>query len=235
MKLAMKTPFFPPPRKSGEADPYREAGVRAPEPPSVGPAIPSAVLQARTVSDDAETLAVCPRCDAVMHKRLHGTFATTDCPGSGGVYLNAEAIHAIVGGTAQAAAATLLTAYPLVDAPPVNADRMYVRCPVCPKLMNRTQFALGAKTVVDVCKGHGTFFDAGELPRVIDFVMNGGLQLAAKKELERTRERRQSELANARYLAGRSPVSTFEQRQIDYASASPGELLIDVFVSLLIG
>jgi hypothetical protein len=32
--------------------------------------------------------------------------------------------------------------------------------------------------VVDVCVQHGTFFDAGELPRVLSFVRHGGLAKA---------------------------------------------------------
>lgn len=232
----MKPPFFPPPRKPGEADPYREPGVRSPEsqtPPRVS--VPSAVRGSEEATAGAyDRDLVCPRCDAFMSRRQHGEFATHDCPDCGGVYLDAEAIHAIVSGEAQTVANALRDAYPQVDAPAINAERIYVRCPVCPKLMNRTQFALGAKTIVDVCKGHGTFFDAGELPRVIDFVMRGGLELAARRELERARERRQNEMANARYLAGRSAVSTFEQRQIRHTSHDPENLLIDVLLGLLL-
>jgi Zn-finger nucleic acid-binding protein len=50
-----------------------------------------------------------------------------------------------------------------------------VMCPTCGTSMNRKLFASGSGVVVDVCRSHGTFFDAGELPAIIDFVMAGGL------------------------------------------------------------
>jgi Zn-finger nucleic acid-binding protein len=51
----------------------------------------------------------------------------------------------------------------------------YVACPVCGSMMNRRNFAHGSGVVVDVCSKHGTWFDNGELPRVLAFVESGGL------------------------------------------------------------
>jgi len=56
------------------------------------------------------------------------------------------------------------------------ADRVRYRpCPCCAQLMNRKNFGGTSGIVVDVCAVHGTFFDAGELPRVLEFVRRGGL------------------------------------------------------------
>jgi len=59
--------------------------------------------------------------------------------------------------------------------------RVYVKCPVCETLMNRRQYAMGAHVVIDWCKHHGIWFDAGELSRVLDFVADGGLERAAAR------------------------------------------------------
>jgi Zn-finger nucleic acid-binding protein len=67
--------------------------------------------------------------------------------------------------------------------------------------MNRRLFATGTGIIIDVCRTHGTFFDAGELPQVIEFVMNGGLERAERKNLERMRETARRELAQARDAA----------------------------------
>ena len=64
--------------------------------------------------------------------------------------------------------------------------------------MNRKLFAAGAGVIVDVCRAHGTFFDAGELPAIIEFVMQGGLEKAQRKELERQREQLRRERAAVR-------------------------------------
>lgn len=59
------------------------------------------------------------------------------------------------------------------------SDRVRYRpCPSCAQLMNRKNFGGSSGIVVDVCSVHGTFFDAGELPRVLDFVRRGGLAKA---------------------------------------------------------
>ncbi len=67
------------------------------------------------------------------------------------------------------------------DAPRGNplADPVRYRpCPGCGHFMNRKNFGGVSGIVVDVCSAHGTFFDAGELPRVLEFVRRGGLAKA---------------------------------------------------------
>ena len=51
-----------------------------------------------------------------------------------------------------------------------------------------TERASGSGVIVDVCRADGMFFDAGELPAIIDFVMQGGLERAAKRDAERKQE-----------------------------------------------
>jgi Zn-finger nucleic acid-binding protein len=67
------------------------------------------------------------------------------------------------------------------DAPrgnPMLDPIRYRPCPTCGHLMNRKNFGGTSGIIVDVCTGHGTFFDAGELPRVLEFVRRGGLAKA---------------------------------------------------------
>jgi hypothetical protein len=91
--------------------------------------------------------------------------------------------------------------------------------------MNRKQFARGAKVVVDVCKGHGTWFDAGELPVVVEFVMNGGLERAEQKEIADQREKLRGERAEAR-ASRRDSSSTAGD------VADGGGALIDLLLSI---
>jgi Zn-finger nucleic acid-binding protein len=58
----------------------------------------------------------------------------------------------------------------------------YVACPVCGSMMNRRNFGGGSGVVVDVCSKHGTWFDSGELPRVLAFVESGGLSRARERD-----------------------------------------------------
>jgi Zn-finger nucleic acid-binding protein len=67
----------------------------------------------------------------------------------------------------------------------------YVPCPICSKLMNRINFGKRSGIVVDSCAKHGTWFDADELRRVVEFVRDGGLDRArAKDRLQMEEERR---------------------------------------------
>ena len=58
------------------------------------------------------------------------------------------------------------------DAPdPRHRDRVtYLRCPVCNDVMNRVNFARASGVILDVCRPHGAWFDAGELRAVRSFV-----------------------------------------------------------------
>jgi Zn-finger nucleic acid-binding protein len=58
----------------------------------------------------------------------------------------------------------------------------YRPCVVCGQMMNRVNFGRISGTVIDVCRGHGTFLDAGELHAIATFIMDGGLDLARERE-----------------------------------------------------
>jgi Zn-finger nucleic acid-binding protein len=66
----------------------------------------------------------------------------------------------------------------------------YVPCPQCAQLMNRINFARCSGVIVDVCKGHGTWFDREELSRIVEFIRDGGLEAARQREKAQIEEER---------------------------------------------
>lgn len=65
-------------------------------------------------------------------------------------------------------------------------ERVHYRpCVVCQQMMNRKNFGTVSGVIVDVCAKHGTWFDAGELPQVFEFVKSGGLVRERLREQER--------------------------------------------------
>jgi Zn-finger nucleic acid-binding protein len=78
----------------------------------------------------------------------------------------------------------------------------YAPCPICKSLMNRVNFAHTSGVIVDVCTSHGTWFDADELRRVLEFISAGGLEAA------RARELRQTPQAPAAVVGGPMPMSS---------------------------
>src|SRR5678815_3983349 len=145
----------------------------------------------------------CPRCATALHARRVGDIVIDECGACLGVFLDHVAIKRVVIDRAQSRAEALLGELPRseVKALPAAGQKMYLPCPVCHVVMNRKLFATGTGVIIDVCRMHGTFFDVGELPLIIDFVMNGGLERAERKELDRMRETARRELAHARDLA----------------------------------
>ncbi|MEM8745047.1 MAG: zf-TFIIB domain-containing protein, partial [Pseudomonadota bacterium] len=68
---------------------------------------------------------------------------------------------------------------------PETDDRFYIPCPHCEAIMDRRQFARISGVVVDVCKHHGIWLDHDELPRIIQFVTEGGLDAARRHQVDR--------------------------------------------------
>jgi Zn-finger nucleic acid-binding protein len=66
----------------------------------------------------------------------------------------------------------------------------YVPCPECGQLMNRVNFARCSGVVVDVCKGHGTWFDRDELRRIVEFIRGGGLSVSREREKREVEDER---------------------------------------------
>ncbi len=136
----------------------------------------------------------CPRCKIDMSAITIGTTAMRECERCGGIWLEVAAFEkicadreqqsAVLGG-ALPASARQLTA---------NADSekiSYAPCPHCGQLMNRVNFARCSGVIVDVCKGHGTWFDRDELSGIIQFIRGGGLDLARQKEKQEIESERQ--------------------------------------------
>ena len=86
-----------------------------------------------------------------------------------------EQQSAILGGAAVSPSAQL-------SANSASEKVRYVPCPQCGQLMNRINFARCSGVIVDVCKGHGTWFDASELREIIEFIRGGGFELSREKE-----------------------------------------------------
>lgn len=54
--------------------------------------------------------------------------------------------------------------------------------------MNRANFAKCSGVIIDICTQHGIWFDRDELSRIIDFIRDGGLDFARKREKTRLDE-----------------------------------------------
>jgi Zn-finger nucleic acid-binding protein len=152
-----------------------------------------------------DSAAFCPSCGA-RRERAEGEDAGGRCPGCGedlirvsvggtpllecrhcdGVWLEAADFERICADRdTQAAVLHQITPRTEVAA---RAPVKYRPCVRCGKMMNRMNFGQVSGTVVDVCRGHGTFLDAGELHAIVTFIRGGGLDRARHRRIEELKE-----------------------------------------------
>ena len=130
----------------------------------------------------------CPSCRIAMLRGKLRDILLHECGKCYGLWLGTAAFEQ-VSRNAERQAAALGSAQP-IGGPSALGPVRYVRCPQCNDLMHRLNFARCSGVIVDVCRAHGTWFDANELHRIVHFIRAGGL--------DRCRDREKSELAEER-------------------------------------
>ncbi len=141
----------------------------------------------------------CAGCGASMTPRRLDAVSFDECDHCGGLWLSPAAVETVNDG---AAARARMRAFDTLPGTPASAASgavavSYRRCPICSKMMNRTNYVRGSGIVLDVCRNHGSYFDRGELTRLFDFIESGGLEKAHRREAEELHE----ELRDARRKA----------------------------------
>jgi Zn-finger nucleic acid-binding protein len=154
-------------------------------------------LGARSRTTDAVSTRHCPRCTRVTLEPFElGATMLFECPQCDGIWVEAEAFERICADREQQSA-VLGAASRAPSQASAGAARggggavRYVPCPVCGQLMNRLNFARCSGVIVDMCKGHGTWFDREELRGIVEFIRAGGLEASRQREREQMAEERQ--------------------------------------------
>jgi Zn-finger nucleic acid-binding protein len=139
--------------------------------------------RARAEAEDASVR--CPGCRNEMQRIDLGGTPLMECQACDGVWVEAEVFEKIC--IDRAAQAAVLHRFTRERQPGVERVK-YRPCASCGKMMNRVNFGRMSGTVVDVCRGHGTFLDAGELHQIVEFIHGGGLERARERQIEDLRE-----------------------------------------------
>lgn len=100
--------------------------------------------------------------------------------------------------------------------------------------MNRLNFAKCSGVIVDVCKGHGTWFDRDELSAIVQFIRGGGLEVSRQKEKKEIEFQRQQLRMEEMIAANRASSAAFyrsDDERLSGLSAAGGLLkfLLDCF------
>ena len=180
----------------------------------------------------------CPRCKVALAVRAIEDVELDECPSCVGVFIDAKAIERMLADRQQARAEAVVGVYRSTpryhDTPGAPNRKLYINCPQCGTIMNRKQFARGSNVIVDVCKGHGTWFDAGELPVVVEFVRNGGLERAERAEIEKMKEDARRAKRDAQAEQARASMTTAAPARGDRGAGllDAGGALVDLFFSI---
>ncbi len=147
---------------------------------------------------------VCPHCDRVMISvdlHIGDGFFIERCEGCGGLFFDPDELEGVFeASVSQVFEADLERMAVLTEESATNYSNVkYVKCPVCREIMNRRNYGARSGVIVDTCKMHGVWLDAGELRRLLHWVKAGGLlhdkakQQRERKSEERTKRARQAE------------------------------------------
>ena len=182
---------------------------------------------ATTVAASQLATLKCPRCKVEMSSISLGGEAMRECEHCSGLWLDVAAFERICASREEQSAVLGVAATAPGHAVNLSSEPIqvrYVPCPQCGQLMNRINFARCSGVIVDVCRGHGTWFDASELREIVEFIRAGGLELSRqkeKRELESEREHLRFEQMTATQRAlGRDAFYNDETRAGGISAAS---------------
>ena len=123
-------------------------------------------------------MAKCPRCSANLGDERADV--GLPCGSCGGVFIRRERVTALLstahtdgleGAVSYRDNARAAVRPAALD---LSEEVRYLRCPLCPGIMTRQNFARRSGVIVDVCPTDGTWFDGGEVERASDYIRAHG-------------------------------------------------------------
>ena len=139
--------------------------------------------RSRREADDAAVR--CSACKGTMTRLAIGSTTVLECAACDGLWVDAETFERLCADR-EAQAAVL---HKVEDKAHLKGGAVKYRpCVRCGQMMNRVNFGRVSGVVVDVCKGHGTFLDAGELHAIVQFIIGGGLERARARQIQDLKE-----------------------------------------------
>jgi len=165
----------------------------------------------------------CPRCRTEMSFLEIGSTAVRECEQCIGLWLDVPSFEKLCADREQQSAVLGTASLAPTSAVRETSKVNYVPCPECLQLMNRINFARCSGVIVDICKGHGTWFDRDELSKIVEFIHGGGLEASRAREKEEIKEERrrlwEEQATNDRNLSRLSLKLDDEHRVTGIASA----------------
>lgn len=174
------------------------------------PFCPACGARRARVEQPGDEALKCPGCGEGLERIEVGTTSLLECGTCDGVWVDADVFERLCADKEAQAAVLHRSVQGPRDVTSTGPVR-YRRCARCGTMMNRVNFGRLSGAVVDVCKKHGTFLDAGELQQIVTFIHGGGLERARARQIEELREEQvKLKIAEARANAARGKVGPHE-------------------------
>lgn len=140
----------------------------------------------------------CPDCREPMAavdigNAQEARFLIERCDRCLGLFFDAGEIEALLEASVSHSYAVDFARLGRLDAPASPDIVQYRHCPDCGKLMNRVNYGARSGVIVDRCRAHGVWLQAGELHRLLDWRKAGGLLYHEQIRREKEREAREAE------------------------------------------
>jgi Zn-finger nucleic acid-binding protein len=130
------------------------------------------------VKQPAGTTLLCPRCGSSLEENEYRGSIIDTCPECAGLWLDAEEFGYHASERDTFADPTIPRAY---RKKPFKEKKGYLRCVRCDALMVRRNFRKISGVLIDICRDHGVWLDAGELEQIRCFIANDGLNKSQDK------------------------------------------------------
>ncbi len=171
----------------------------------------------------------CPRCKIRLHVLEIGDINISECERCEGLWVDIDTFEVICANRENQSA--VLKRLEEILRHPESQKIQYVPCPVCAVLMNRNNFARVSGVIIDTCKEHGVWFDANELPLIIEFIRKGGMDYSRQKEKAQI----ENERARLKTEQFKQSVDRFKHESQTIYPQSKSSIAIREFIDFLIG
>ena len=182
----------------------------------------------REAKSGPQTDRICPRCDVQLHSvdlQVCDGLVIERCQKCLGIFFDPGEVGALLDtSVSHVYEVDFVRLKTIVEQEGSTDFRQvtYVSCPVCRKLMNRSNNGSRSGVIVDECREHGIWLDGGELGRLLKWTKAGGQILTARRQLEEERAKSRKELAAD---TAPSTFPTHYGRPLDFEGSAIGGVL----------
>ncbi|MBF0111700.1 MAG: zf-TFIIB domain-containing protein [Desulfamplus sp.] len=155
-------------------------------------------------TEEPDSQRICPKCNISLQTidlKVDGKFLIERCEQCFGLFFDTGELEALLELSVKHVYDINMKKLDNINMAmtPKDATKVvYIKCPVCSNFMNRVSFGAKSGVIIDKCKEHGVWLNAGELRHLFEWKKAGGKLLheqreAEKRELEKKEQKRREE------------------------------------------